>query len=86
VAYRKLLQRAGVAESEIAYVGDDLPDLPILERVGLGVAVANAVPEVKSCAHYVTRTSGGSGAVREVVELLLRAQGKWENLSAKAKA
>jgi 3-deoxy-D-manno-octulosonate 8-phosphate phosphatase (KDO 8-P phosphatase) len=86
VAYRKLLQRAGVAESEIAYVGDDLPDLPILERVGLGVAVANAVPEVKARAHYVTRTSGGSGAVREVVELLLRAQGKWKNLHSKAKA
>lgn len=86
VAYHKLLHRSGVAESEIAYVGDDLPDLPILERVGLGVAVANAVPEVKTCARYVTRAAGGSGAVREVVELLLRAQGKWKYLSAKAKA
>jgi len=86
VAYRKLLQRAGVAESEIAYVGDDLPDLPILDRVGLAIAVANAVPEVKACAHYVTRTSGGSGAVREVVDLLLRAQGKWQNLYSQAKA
>lgn len=86
VAYRKLLQRASVPETEIAYVGDDLPDLPILRRVGLGVAVANAVPEVKTCAHYVTRTPGGTGAVREVVELLLRAQGKWKGLYARAEA
>ena len=86
VAYRKLLQRAGFDESEIAYVGDDLPDLPILARVGLAVAVANAVPEVKHQAHYVTRTSGGHGAVREVVELLLKAQGKWESLLRKARA
>ena len=86
VAYRKLVHRAGVDESEIAYVADDLPDLPILARVGLAVAVANAVPEVKREAHYVTRASGGHGAVREVVELLLKAQGKWAGLIRDARA
>jgi 3-deoxy-D-manno-octulosonate 8-phosphate phosphatase (KDO 8-P phosphatase) len=86
VAYRKLLQRAGVDESEIAYVGDDLPDLPILERVGLAVAVANAVPEVKRRAHYVTRAAGGHGAVREVVELILKSQGSWADLIRRARA
>ncbi|NDQ57484.1 MAG: HAD hydrolase family protein [Acidipila sp.] len=86
VTFRKLVQRAGVEVSEIAYVGDDLPDLPILERVGLAIAVANAVPEVKRQAHYVTRATGGNGAVREVVELILKAQGKWANLLSKARA
>lgn len=86
VAYRKLLQRAGVEESEIAYVADDLPDLPIFERVGLAVAVANAVPEVRQRAHYVTKTPGGRGAVREVVELLLKAQRKWGSLVNRARA
>ena len=76
-AFRKLVQRAQVEESQIAYVADDLPDLPILEHVGLAIAVANAVPEVKRKAHYVTRASGGKGALREVVELLLKAQGQW---------
>jgi len=77
-AYEMILKRAAVKESEIAYVGDDLPDLSVLRRVGLAVAVANAAPEVKAIAHYVTRKRGGEGAVREVVELLLKAQGKWE--------
>lgn len=86
VAYRKLLLRAAVDESAIAYVGDDLPDLPILSRVGFAVAVANAVPEVKRRAHYVTRASGGHGAVREAVELLLKAQGKWAGLIRRARA
>jgi 3-deoxy-D-manno-octulosonate 8-phosphate phosphatase (KDO 8-P phosphatase) len=86
VAYRKLLERPGLRESEIAYVGDDLPDLPILARVGLAVAVANAVPEVKRQAHYVTRASGGHGAVREVVELILRSKGQWASLFRKARA
>ena len=86
VTFRKLVQRANVEESEIAYVGDDLPDLPILERVGLAIAVVNAVPEVKRQAHYITRASGGNGAVREVVELILKAQGKWAALARAALA
>ena len=77
-AYKAILVRAGVTDEEVAYVGDDLPDLPILERAGLAVAVANAVYEVKRAAHYVTVTKGGEGAIREVVELILKAQGKWK--------
>ena len=70
----------------MAYVGDDLPDLPILTRVGLAAAVANAVPEVKRAAHFVTKRSGGEGAVREVIELIVKAQGKWAEASRDAKA
>lgn len=76
-AYKGILLRAGVTDEEVAYVGDDLPDLPLLARAGLAVAVANAVVEVKRAAHYVTTVPGGSGAIREVVELILKAQGKW---------
>lgn len=66
-SYKAILTRAGVTDEEVAYVGDDLPDLPILQRVGLGVAVANAVVEVKRAARYVTVAKGGEGAIREVV-------------------
>jgi 3-deoxy-D-manno-octulosonate 8-phosphate phosphatase (KDO 8-P phosphatase) len=76
-AYKAILARAGVTDAEVAYVGDDLPDLPILQRAALAVAVANAVVEVKRAAHYVTVARGGEGAIREVVELILKAQGKW---------
>jgi len=85
-AFEDILARAGVSAEETAYVGDDLPDLVVLERVGLAVAVANATPEVKRQAHYVTRASGGNGALREVVELILRAQGKWDALYHSARA
>jgi 3-deoxy-D-manno-octulosonate 8-phosphate phosphatase (KDO 8-P phosphatase) len=85
-AFEDILKRAAVPREETAYVGDDLPDLVILERVGLAVAVANATPEVKRQAHYVTRAYGGNGALREVVELLLRAQGKWDSLYRSARA
>jgi 3-deoxy-D-manno-octulosonate 8-phosphate phosphatase (KDO 8-P phosphatase) len=78
-AYKAILIRAGVTDAEVAYVGDDLPDLPLLERAGLAVAVANAVVEVKRAADYVTAARGGDGAVREVVELILKAQGRWRN-------
>jgi len=77
-AYKAILVRAGVTDEEVAYVGDDLPDLPILQRAGLSVAVGDAVPEVKRVAHYITTVDGGKGAVREVVELILKAQGKWK--------
>jgi 3-deoxy-D-manno-octulosonate 8-phosphate phosphatase (KDO 8-P phosphatase) len=76
-AYREILRRAGLHDREVAYVGDDLPDLPVLARVGFAVAVANAVPEVKKAAQFITQRSGGAGAVREVVEFVLKAQGKW---------
>jgi 3-deoxy-D-manno-octulosonate 8-phosphate phosphatase (KDO 8-P phosphatase) len=77
-AYKAILVRAGVTDEEVAYVGDDLPDLPLLGRAGLAVAVADAAYEVKRAAHYITVAKGGEGAVREVVELILKAQGKWK--------
>jgi len=85
-SYEEILRLAGVDDMQVAYVGDDLPDIPILRRVGLAVAVANAVPEVKSAVHYVTTRSGGDGAIREVVELIVKAQGKWLEASRDAKA
>jgi 3-deoxy-D-manno-octulosonate 8-phosphate phosphatase (KDO 8-P phosphatase) len=85
-AFEEILRTTGAGADEVAYVGDDLPDLPLLEHVGLAVAVANAVPELKRAAHYVTARSGGEGAVREVIELIVRAQGKWEKASREAKA
>jgi 3-deoxy-D-manno-octulosonate 8-phosphate phosphatase (KDO 8-P phosphatase) len=80
VAFDDLLTRRGIGWEEVAFVGDDLADLPILRRVGLPLAVANAVADVKAVAAYVTRASGGHGAVREVVELLLRARGEWPDI------
>ncbi|HVN08968.1 MAG TPA: HAD hydrolase family protein [Patescibacteria group bacterium] len=85
-AFEDILARAGVSAAETAYAGDDLPDLAILERAGLAIAVANATEEVKRQVHYVTRAAGGDGAMREVVELILRAQGKWKQLYRSARA
>jgi 3-deoxy-D-manno-octulosonate 8-phosphate phosphatase (KDO 8-P phosphatase) len=85
-AYEEIVQKAGVPESAIAYIGDDLPDLPVMSRAGLAVAVGNAVPEVKKAAHYTTRALGGHGAVREVVELILKSKGIWEAMIDKARA
>jgi 3-deoxy-D-manno-octulosonate 8-phosphate phosphatase (KDO 8-P phosphatase) len=77
-AMAALLERLGLSWREVAFVGDDLADVPVLRRVGLPLAVANAVPEVKALARHVTRASGGRGAVREVIEYLLRARGEYE--------
>lgn len=85
-AYLDAIRRAEVKDDEVAYMGDDLPDLPLLVRVGLAVAVADAAPEVRQAAHYVTRARGGEGAAREVVELILKAQGKWKDAIPKAQA
>ncbi len=85
-AYDECIQKAGVAEEEVAYMGDDLPDLPLARRAGLAVAVANAAPELKSVSHYVTTAEGGKGAAREVVELILKAQGRWEEAIPQALA
>lgn len=76
-AYQQLLAECGLASERVCSVGDDLPDVPLLKRSGLAVAVADACPEARAAAHYVTRAPGGRGAVREVVELLLRSQGQW---------
>jgi 3-deoxy-D-manno-octulosonate 8-phosphate phosphatase (KDO 8-P phosphatase) len=75
-----LLARHQIAWEDAAFVGDDLADLQVLRRVGLPIAVANAVEEVKAVAAYVTRAPGGHGAVREVVEMLLKARGRWTEL------
>ena len=85
-AYEEILRSTGAGDREVAYVGDDLPDLSIMRRVGLAVAVANATSEVKRAAHHVTAGSGGYGAVRETIELILKAQGKWEEATRDAKA
>lgn len=79
-AFDEVLERHGIGWDEAAFVGDDLADLPILRRVGLPVAVSNAVAEVKQAALYVTQAAGGHGAVREVVEALLRARGEWADI------
>lgn len=75
-----LLKTHRVDKDEICYVGDDLVDLGMMKIVGFPVAVANACPEVKAVARYVTRKPGGRGAVREVVELILKTQGKWDEV------
>lgn len=85
-AYEEILRKAGVPDSAVAYVGDDLPDLPIMRRVGLSVAVGNAVPEVRRAAHYVTKAAAGHGAIRETVELILKSKGIWEEMINKARA
>lgn len=77
----ELLAGLNLAPREVAMVGDELVDLPVMARVGLAVAVADAVPEVKAAAHWITSRPGGRGAVREVCDLLLKAQGKWEELA-----
>ena len=85
-AYEEILRKAGVADSSIAYVGDDLPDLPVMRRAGLAVAVGTTVPEVKRAAHYVTKANAGHGAIRETVELILKSKGIWEAMINKARA
>jgi 3-deoxy-D-manno-octulosonate 8-phosphate phosphatase (KDO 8-P phosphatase) len=79
----EIIQRSGFAPEQIAYAGDDLTDVPILRRAGLAFAPANARPEVKRCAHHVTAAAGGDGAVREIAEILLQAQGHWDGLLKK---
>jgi 3-deoxy-D-manno-octulosonate 8-phosphate phosphatase (KDO 8-P phosphatase) len=79
----EILSKAGLSPQQVAYVGDDLTDIVVMRRVGLAVATANARPEVKKHAHFVTSLEGGRGAIREVAELLLSAQGHWQDLLRK---
>jgi len=81
-AYEEVLRQAAVEENEVAYVGDDLTDIPLMRRAELAVAVADAVEETRSVAHYVTQRKGGRGAVREVIEVILKSQGRWNDLVA----
>jgi 3-deoxy-D-manno-octulosonate 8-phosphate phosphatase (KDO 8-P phosphatase) len=85
-AYEEILQKAGLKDSAVAFIGDDLPDLPLLRRAGLAVAVGDAVPEVKKAAHYTTKALAGHGAVREAIELVLKAKGVWKEMIDKARA
>lgn len=79
-AYEKMLRRFRATDEQVCAISDDLMELPILRRVGLAVAVPNGVEEVRRIAHYVTRRPGGKGAVREVVELILKSKGLWEQV------
>ena len=85
-AYEEILKKTGAAESEVAYLGDDLPDLTVMRRVGIAVAVGDAAIEVKRAAHYVTKAMGGKGAARELVEVILKSKGMWEQMIDKARA
>ena len=80
VEYAEVLAAAGVSERETAYVGDDVTDIPLMRRSELAIAVADATAETRAAAHYVTELPGGFGAVREVCELILKAQGRWAEL------
>ncbi len=85
-AYEEILRKAAVSDSAVAFVGDDLPDIPLMRRVGLAIAVGDAVPEVKRAAHYTTKALAGHGAIREAVELILKSKGIWEEMIDKARA
>ena len=79
----EILEKEGIGGDQVAYIGDDLTDVVVMRRVGLAVATANARPEVKRIAHLVTERPGGDGAIREVIELILKAQGTWQELLEK---
>lgn len=79
-AYERILRRRKLSDAEICYIGDDLVDLPVLLRAGMAVGVSDAHPEVRRRAAFVTRAKGGRGAVREVIDAILRAQGRWETV------
>ena len=79
-AFAEMLAQAGVTNGEVAFIGDDLNDIPLMMESGLGIAVADAALETRERAQYVTKTAGGQGAVREVIELILKSQGRWDEL------
>jgi len=79
-AFAEIIADAGVTKVEVAFAGDDLTDIPLITQSGLGIAVADAVIETREHAHYITEAPGGHGAVREAIELILKAQGRWDDL------
>ena len=79
--YAQLKDDLGLVDAQVCFVGDDLIDLPVLKKAGLACCVPNAVEDIRSFCHYVTRKEGGRGAVREVVELILKAKGLWQETS-----
>jgi 3-deoxy-D-manno-octulosonate 8-phosphate phosphatase (KDO 8-P phosphatase) len=85
-AFEECVRKAGVTEEEVAYMGDDLPDIPLAQRAGLAVCVADGAPELKAVCHFTTRRLAGRGTAREVVELILKAQGRWDEAVPQALA
>ena len=81
--FGKLLELAGVRAEQVAYIGDDINDIPVLRRVAFAATPADGVADVREYVHYVCKAAGGKGAIREVCELLIRAQGRWEEATAK---
>ena len=79
-ALDEIIWQSGVARDECAFIGDDIVDIPVMRLVGFAAAVADATEETKQAAHYVTIRAGGHGAVREVCDLILKAQGRWDQL------
>jgi len=79
--YNQLVKKYKLGHENVCCIGDDILDAPMLKKAGLAVAVSNAVDEIKQMAHYVTKRPGGRGAVREVIELILKSQGTWEDLT-----
>jgi 3-deoxy-D-manno-octulosonate 8-phosphate phosphatase (KDO 8-P phosphatase) len=80
---QEIIQQLGLQPNQVCFIGDDLPDIPVMRAVGLGVAVADACAEVRQAAHYVTQLGGGDGAVRETIEVILKAQRRWNDLIQK---
>ena len=83
IPFNDVLKRFKVPPEEICFIGDDLIDVPILKRVGLAVSVPNAVDEVKAFAHHITSKSGGRGAIRELCDLILKSQDKWDEVTSR---
>lgn len=81
VPYREILEKLGLEDDEVAYMGDDLVDLPVLSRVGFSATVADAVEDIKPYVHYVAQKRGGRSAVREVCDLLLKESGRWPEVT-----
>lgn len=77
---KKLIEQMNIKPENVAYIGDDVTDLPVIRYVGFGVAVKNAVDEIKEYADYITTKNAGHGAVRQVIEYILKNNGKWENV------
>jgi 3-deoxy-D-manno-octulosonate 8-phosphate phosphatase (KDO 8-P phosphatase) len=81
--FDEILQQANLKQEQVAYMGDDFTDIPLIKRAGLGIAVANAREEVKKTADFITEAKGGEGAMREIVELILKSQNKWTQVLKK---
>jgi len=79
--YKEVVKRFRVKDEEVCFMGDDFIDLPVLKRVGLSVAPPESMEEIRGACHYITRKSGGRGAVREIIEIILKSQGLWDKVT-----